>query len=95
MTHFLKGAVLLAPLALMACEPVPETSMREAMTAEDACGSANYQNLVGQKSPAISLPAGTDYRQYRTGDPVTLDMRPMRINFEYDKSGTLIKVSCG
>lgn len=61
----------------------------------DTCNSAAYQQFVGQRSPAISLPAGTDMRHYRTGDPVTEDMNPNRLNFEYDRSGKLVRVSCG
>ena len=38
---------------------------------------------------------GTPYRTYRTGDPVTMDFAPKRLNFEYDRSGKLIRVSCG
>lgn len=88
---------LLAPLALMACAPaevvVPDAEV--IVDASDTCGATAYQQYVGQKSPAISLPAGTIARDYRTGDPVTMDMAPTRINFEYDRSGTLVKVTCG
>ncbi len=84
--HSTMIAPLVAALALAACsvntesdvvvpDPVPSPSA-------DACGSAAYQQYVGQKSPAISLPAGTDFRHYRSGDPVTMDLRPDRINFE-------------
>ena len=31
----------------------------------------------------------------RTGDPVTMDFAPKRLNFEYDRSGKLIRVTCG
>lgn len=85
--------------ALSACMPVEQVeegeSMREKMMQEDACGADAYQSYVGQKSPAITVPAGTIVRHYRSGDPVTADFSPVRLNFEYDRSGVLVKVSCG
>ena len=83
---------VLAPLALAACAETTEVVLPDP---SDTCGAAAYQQYVGQKSPAISLPAGTVFRDYRSGDPVTMDMAPARINFEYDRSGTLVKVTCG
>ena len=50
---------------------------------------------MGQKSPAITVPAGTEVRHYRTGDSVTMDLNPSRLNFEYDRTGKLVKVTCG
>lgn len=85
-----------AVLSMAACttvvveEPAPVTE-----PAADACNSAAYQQYVGQTSPAITLPAGAVYRHYRTGDPVTMDLRLDRLNFEYDRRGVLIRVSCG
>lgn len=100
MRHSALIAPLFAALALAACSvntendvviPEPEVIA----TPGDECGAAAYQQYVGQKSPAISLPAGSDFRHYLTGAPVTMDMRPARLNFEYDRSGTLVKVTCG
>lgn len=86
-------------VALAACVPVEQAdegeSLREQMLQPDACGAEAYQSYVGQKSPAISVPAGTIVRHYRSGDPVTADFSPIRLNFEYDRSGVLVKVSCG
>ncbi|TWI36720.1 I78 family peptidase inhibitor [Paracoccus sulfuroxidans] len=91
------AAILAAPLLLAACENdgIPVVVDTEVTPVADACGSANYTSLIGQKSPQISVPAGTVHRSYRTGDPVTMDLNPMRVNFEYDRSGKLIAVSCG
>lgn len=100
MHHSALIAPLFAVLALGACSVnaendvvVPEPDV--VATPGDECGATAYQQYVGQKSPAISLPAGTDFRHYRSGDPITMDMAPARLNFEYDRSGTLVKVSCG
>ena len=88
------GAAALALLA--ACTPpAPSTIVVDAPPPADSCNASAYQQYVGQKSPDIRLPSGTIVRDYRTGDPITMDMSPARINFEYDRSGTLVKVSCG
>lgn len=88
--------VALMPL-LAACvpeAPVPEP-LPPAAAQEDTCGAARYLPLVGQKGTTITVPANTPYRTYKTGDPVTMDFNAARLNFEHDKSGTLIRVSCG
>lgn len=88
------------PLTLAACAPAPVQTeiliVDEAPAVDgDTCGAANYQQYVGQQSPQISLPAGAVFRHYRSGDPVTMDFNGNRVNFEYDRSGKLVKVSCG
>ena len=92
-------ATLTLPAALLAgCTqvvPVPVAVPVPAENPADACNSAAYQQYVGQKSPAISLPPGVVMRHYRTGDPVTADLNEARLNFEYDRSGKLVRVSCG
>lgn len=95
--------ILIAPLALTACEtadaPTGENPLAGAPMAEDgsvdSCGAGRYADLIGQTNPAISVPEGTDYRTYRTGDPVTQDFAPKRLNFEYHRSGELLRVTCG
>lgn len=95
LTHNLLAACA-AALSLAACTTVVvEDPAPEPLPTVDACNSAAYQQYVGERSPTIAVPAGTMYRHYRTGDPVTMDLQPARLNFEYDRSGTLIKVSCG
>ncbi|MCQ0970918.1 I78 family peptidase inhibitor [Paracoccus sp. TK19116] len=90
--------LLAAPVVLSACVvavPVPGPGGSDPSAGPDTCGAAAYQGYVGQQSPAITVPPGTDYRSYRTGDPVTMDFNENRINFEYDRQGVLVKVSCG
>lgn len=85
-----------AILSMAACttvvieEPAPEPE-----PVVDACNSAAYQQFVGERSPVITVPAGTEMRHYRTGDPLTMDLVAERLNFEYNRSGVLVKVSCG
>ncbi|PZO67666.1 MAG: hypothetical protein DI498_01360 [Paracoccus denitrificans] len=61
----------------------------------DECHASQYQHFVGEKSPEITLPAGTNFRHYRKGDPLTMDLQQDRLNFEYDRTGKLVAVSCG
>lgn len=91
--------LMLAPLSLGAC--MPETSAPDTVVvvtpgiATDTCGASRYQTLIGQSGPVISVPAHAAYRSYKTGDPVTMDFNPTRLNFEHDKTGKLVRVSCG
>lgn len=95
--------ILSGPLLLAACDnaasETSDTSDTDNATsdsaADDSCGAARFAELVGQKNPVLTIPADTPYRTYRTGDPVTMDFAPKRLNFEYDLSGKLIRVSCG
>ena len=88
-------AALGGTLALSACAPPLSTTTVVVPAASTQCIADQYQQYVGQQSPAISLPAGTEYRHYRTGDPVTKDLNPTRLNFEYDRGGRLVSVTCG
>lgn len=81
--------------ALAACAPPPSTTTVIVPPASTECTAANYQSYIGQQSPAITLPAGTEFRHYRTGDAMTMDANPARLNFEYDRSGRLVSVTCG
>lgn len=92
------GAALACAGLLSACVAVPPPAVvvvPDATLPGDACNSAAYQQYVGERSPAITLPAGTTVRHFRTGDPLTMDNDPQRINFEYNRSGTLVRVTCG
>ena len=80
---------------LAACQPMPPSTTVVVTQPASECIADRFKQFVGQKSPAISVPAGTEVRHYRTGDPVTMDLNPSRLNFEYDRTGNLVKVFCG
>ncbi|MDO5621956.1 MAG: I78 family peptidase inhibitor [Paracoccus sp. (in: a-proteobacteria)] len=80
-----------APLLAACAEPEVEVSVPEPAQ----CDAAPFQQYVGERSPEITIPAGLELRHYRTGEPVTKDYSPSRINFEYDRTGKLVNVSCG
>lgn len=97
MSHHRIAPLMLAPLALAACvspAPMPEPAPADRLDML-TCTAGDYQQYVGQTSPQITLPAGTVFRSYRTGEAVTQDFAPARLNFEYDRAGVLVKVSCG
>lgn len=89
--------VLLVPMLAAGCVPErPDTEPATPPTlADDSCGAERYLPLIGQSGVTISVPANVPYRSYKTGDPVTMDFNPTRLNFEHDKTGKLIRVSCG
>ena len=100
MRHSTMIAPVFAVLALAACAVntendvvIPDVAIIS--TPGDECGASTYQQYVGQKSPGISMPPGTEFRHYRSGAPITMDYSATRVNFEYDRSGKLVKVSCG
>ena len=84
-----------ATATLAACAPPPSTTVVVTPPVQTVCIADQFQQYVGQKSPAISMPPGTEFRHYRSGAPITMDYSATRVNFEYDRSGKLIRVSCG
>lgn len=64
-------------------------------SAEDTCGAAAFQQFVGQNSPQISIVTNAPVRHYRSSEAVIQNFDATRINFEYDRRGDLVKVSCG
>ncbi|MTH59849.1 hypothetical protein GL300_11590 [Paracoccus litorisediminis] len=90
-------AVIVLPLLLAAC--VPESKETEAAPPprleDDSCGANNFVQLIGQTAPVITVPANTPFRKFTTGDPLTMDYNMKRLNFEHDKTGKLVRVSCG
>lgn len=63
----------------------------------DDCGAAERQDWIGRARPDLpSPPPGADWRVFETGQPVTQDLRPDRLNIEIDPdSQKVIRLSCG
>lgn len=90
------SAALLTPFLIASCVPdAPTEPVTPPPLADDSCGANAYLPLIGQTSPSITVPANKAYRSYRSGDAVTTDFNPARLNFEHDTSGKLARVSCG
>lgn len=63
----------------------------------DDCGAAGRQDWVGRARVDLpEAPPGANWRVYETGQPVTQDLRPDRLNIEIDPdSQTVVRLSCG
>jgi hypothetical protein len=82
-----------------AADPAPpaQTPPQSPAPAQDACGAAGLQALVGR--PRTEIPVPVDPNRQRvacTTCPVTMDFNPNRLNFFFDAQTGLIKeVRCG
>jgi hypothetical protein len=86
--------VLIPALFLVACDMVAPAAPD--LPGPDACFANGGAGLVGQPESvlaAMTFPAGT--RIYRTGDPLTMDYSPGRLNIEIGPDGVIVAVSCG
>ena len=63
----------------------------------DDCGAAERQDWIGRsRSELPAPPAGANWRVFETGQPVTQDLRPDRLNIEIDPdSQKVVRLSCG
>lgn len=98
---------LTAALATACGEPVapesPEPAQAPAAPAppaaapRDGCGAAERQDWVGRgRADLPAAPEGATWRIYETGQPVTQDLRPDRLNIEIDPdSQRVVRLSCG
>lgn len=83
-------------VALAACaEQAP--AAEPAAAATDACAAAERQNWIGRaRADLPAAPAGASWRVFDTGQPITHDLRPERLNIEIDPdSRTVVRLTCG
>lgn len=60
----------------------------------DTCNAAAYAGLIGQDAvTALAVPEPK--REYRIGQPVTLDYMAERINIKLDDTDIIVAVDCG
>ena len=86
-------------------EPVPPAAPSTPLSPEapaapdpaDACGAAERQDLIGRaRADLPSPPPGANWRVFETGQPVTQDLRPDRLNIQIDPdSQKVVGLSCG
>jgi hypothetical protein len=90
----MKPFLILSALALLAACQMDRDRMPPLTDPEQAC--VPDRTLIGQPESvlaAMTFPEGT--RIYRSGDALTMDYRPDRLNIEIGADGTIIAVSCG
>lgn len=91
----MKRLLLTLPLLALAACVQPEGTEIVADPDPNTCGAPKYEGLIGQSAAALdkmTFPAGT--RILRPNSPMTMDMRPDRLNIEIGKDGKVRKVSC-
>ncbi|APE44896.1 hypothetical protein BOO69_16895 [Sulfitobacter alexandrii] len=87
---------LITAATLAACGPQPGggEAARGNADGPDTCNAASYAGMIGQDAVvALSIPEPK--RQYRLGDPVTMDFNPDRVNVVLDETDTIIDIKCG
>ncbi len=82
----------LAVLLLAACT----TGRPPPPPAEDTCGGADLQGLVGQSAAVLeTMRFSQPLRVVRPGIAVTMDYRGDRLNIEVDAAELIVRVTCG
>ena len=94
------SAILAGALWLGACGLPPDivgpTDPTLPVSAEDTCGGAELQGLVGQPVTALErVLILREIRLIRPGDAVTMDFRPDRLNVYIDESERIGEIRCG
>ncbi|WP_028967090.1 I78 family peptidase inhibitor [Sphingomonas phyllosphaerae] len=90
---------LVTLLALGACAK-PAAPIAAAAAPGVQCDANAVESLVGRMAADVTADAqkrsGARFvRSYRSGDMLTMDFRPDRLNIERDAAGKVVKFSCG
>ena len=91
----IRQALLFAPLCVLgACAEAPAPAPAPD-SQSDQCQATSFRGLTGQPRSVLgkmTLPAGT--RVIGPLDPVTMDYRANRLNFEIGQDGKIAKIAC-
>lgn len=90
-----RAALLLPLLFLTGCVQPEATVVPPAGAAQDQCGAARLQGLIGQPKAVLSrmeLPKNT--RIIGPDQAVTMDFRVERLNIETDRSQRISRIGC-
>lgn len=62
----------------------------------DTCGLAEFQDLIGENESVVMATVFVNpTRIIHTGDSVTMDFNPERINFRVSPGGLIEQITCG
>lgn len=100
------GALILAGCAERESSPAPADAVpadgarRDGAarpTPADSCGAAARQDWIGRaRADLPSPPPGAVWRVFETGQPVTQDLRPERLDIEIDPGRqVVVRLRCG
>lgn len=94
------GVAGVALLGLAACYESKDTAEdgggEATVVAGPTCASDSFEYLLGRDKDTLdgeTLPDGVRIAQ--DGAPVTLDLRPDRLNIWYDEQGKIVGLTCG
>lgn len=94
----MKTIMSLTALALVAACAAPDADAPRSggggAAGPDTCNASSFAHLVG-KDAVVALQIPEPKRQYRLGDPVTMDHRPDRVNVVLDDTDVIIDIKCG
>lgn len=88
-------ALCLMLATLAGCAAISSGSDTAPVDPKDPCGAQGYTSFLGSNIAAATLPADLNDRVIKTGDPVTTDFDPSRLNIETNDDGLIIGLSCG
>ena len=86
-----------ALLFMTACTPeAPPVSATAPTPAEDACGAADLQGLLGQPVTGQDFTGSAGAQRIMAeGSPMTMDYRHDRLNVTYDDADRITRIWCG
>lgn len=91
----------MSPAARARSTPAMSSPVAGNPDADDECGAGKLADLIGKSATSavrarIAATAGAGrVRIYTTGDALTMDYSPQRLNVELDKAGRIARMSCG
>ena len=83
-------------LTMAGCQaPGHQADIPAPMPVQDTCNASAHEALIGTSADKVDLsqfPTGT--RLLYPTSPMTLDMRPDRLNIHADAQGKIVRLSC-
>lgn len=91
-------SAIIMTTGLLACtQPEPVEIPIGTLPSDSACGADSLQQLVGQDAGVLAAMTfdAASTRFFATGDALTMDFSPTRLNVEFGPDGKIVRVFCG